>query len=108
MNKKFDISYIECAGVRVPSNWSVGQLAEALAKRKIRFNNEQEIMAVFGDAIKLKRSLEQGIQNLQNELSTWEHYVKQKKEKVMCPGCGLKWTEPNATAPSATRDKEHV
>lgn len=50
MDKTLD--YIECAGVRVPADWSVEQLAEALSKRKIRFANEQEIMNVFGNAIR--------------------------------------------------------
>ena len=56
MDKTLD--YIECAGVRVPADWSVEQLAEALIKRKIRFANEQEIMNVFGNAIRMKASLE--------------------------------------------------
>ncbi|GAI83438.1 unnamed protein product [marine sediment metagenome] len=49
MDKTLD--YIECAGVRVPADWSVEQLTEALSKRKIRFANEQEIMHIFTKAI---------------------------------------------------------
>ena len=102
-----DLCYIECAGVRVPSDWSVDQLQEALAKRKIRFQkaHEKEIMAVFGEAIQLKASLEKNIHNLNAEVARLEKYVNEKRQKVLCPGCGMKWTE--APAYSAENSKKN-
>ena len=64
---KWSLEYIECDGVRVPSDWTVEQLREALAKRKIRFFNEQEVIGVFGKAVLLKKELENSIEKLQNE-----------------------------------------
>ena len=63
------INYIECAGVRVPENWTVDALRRALAKRNIRFSNrnEEEIMAVFGNAIMLKKQLEHDIDALKKK-----------------------------------------
>ena len=103
MSEWLNLNYIECAGVRVPSDWSVEQLAEALAKRKIRFANEKEIMSVFGDAIRLKSSLENEISRLQAEVAKWDRYVKEKQEKARCPGCGVQWTEPAAAPPPANK-----
>ncbi len=92
------IDYIECAGVRVPSDWTVSQLREALAQRKIRFQtmHEREIMAVFGDAIQLKASLEKEVARLQSEFGKWSMYVDKKKKLATCPKCGTEWTEPPA------------
>lgn len=52
------LNYIECAGVRVPANWTIDQLRDALAKRNIRFSNEQDAIAAFGESIRLKAELE--------------------------------------------------
>ena len=99
MAKTANLNYIKCAGVRVPSNWSLDQLREALAKRDIRFLNEDEITAVFGRAIELKASLEANITQLQAELARLEKLVQERKKKVRCPKCGLQWTEaPIVTA----------
>ena len=63
-----DLNYIECASVRVPANWSLDMLQKTLKKRKIRFHNEEDILAVFGTAIKLKKDLELAVQDLRKEL----------------------------------------
>ena len=103
-----DLNYIECAGVRVPSDWSIDQLREALAKRKIRFQmmHEKEIMAVFGDAIQLKASLERDISRLHDEVVKWETYVRQRKQAVSCPSCGIKWTEAPTTSVGSTKNSK--
>jgi len=88
------INYIECAEVRIPSNWSVDQLRVALGKRKIRFSNEKELMSVFGEAIKLKSQLEDNIHELRTEITKWDGYVKERKEAIKCPECGMQWTYP--------------
>jgi len=81
----FDLNYIECAGVRVPSDWSVKQLREALAKRNIRFieAHEREIMAVFGDAILLKASLEDSIATLRQEKAKLIADISTLKAKII-------------------------
>lgn len=93
---EINIDYIECDGVRVPSTWTGAQLKEALAKRKIRFQNEAAIMHVFGNAIHLKATLEQKVLDLQAEVAKWDQYVKEKKALAACPKCQTQWTEPPA------------
>ena len=88
-----DLNYIECAGVRVPSDWSVDQLREALSKRNIRFSNEEDIMVVFGKSIQLKASLEEQISTLQAEVTRLDKYVKEKQKRALCPQCGKLWME---------------
>ena len=105
-----DLNYIECAGVRVPSDWSVDQLREALVKRNIRFSrvNEKEIMAVFVAAIQLKSQLENNIHELQAEVAKWDRYVKERKAAIRCPGCGTQWTEPPAAkSPDTKLTRKH-
>ncbi len=82
-----ELDYIECAGVRVPSNWKIKQLASALEKRKIRFNNEQEIMNVFGHAIHLQAELEARDHELRKEIQKLESEVKLLDLKLLCPHC---------------------
>ena len=53
------LNYIECAGVCVPSDWTIDQLRDALAKRNIRFLNERDAMVAFGEAVRMKAELEQ-------------------------------------------------
>jgi len=64
-----DLDYIECAGVRVPEDWTIEQLRSALERRNIRFRkaNEEEIMRVFGEAVVLKQKLGKEIDALKNE-----------------------------------------
>ena len=71
-----DLNYIECSGVRVPSDWNIKTLEMALMKRKIRFQNEKEIMAVFGEAVNLKSNLEEAIRALRKELVGLQDAVK--------------------------------
>jgi len=61
------LAYITCAGVRVPSNWTLEHLRVALGRRKISFSKstEHDIMAVFGEAIQLKKELESAIKELE-------------------------------------------
>ena len=82
-----NLRYIECAGVRVPADWNIAQLTEALAKRKIRFSNEAEITAVFGEAIRLKQKLEENIARLRAEGARLETYYNTFKDKLTCPSC---------------------
>jgi len=73
MSKVKSLDYIECAGVRVPANYSLKELRVALKKRGIAFANEGEIQRVFGEAIELKRKLQTSIRELEAreaELST--------------------------------------
>lgn len=98
-----NIDYIQCDGVRVPSDWSVDQLGEALAKRKIRFHNEREIMRVFGEAILLKATLETIIHKLHEEIAKLNSYVEQKKKLAACPNCSMRWMEPVGTTKSKSR-----
>jgi len=103
-------AYIECAGVRVPADWTPDDLRAALGKRKIRFNNGEEIMAVFGDAIQLKASLERSISHLQTEEIRLANLVKRKQELANCPGCGRQWFEKPVTtlAPPAKKATKKV
>lgn len=87
------LDYIECDGVRVPSNWTIERLRNALAKRKIRFSNEQEIIGVFGDAVQLKYSLEERIHFLRTQVAELNDYINRKRQLASCPVCGLKWAE---------------
>ena len=79
--------YIECAGMRLPMNWSVHQLAEALAERKIRLSNEEEVMEAFGDSIVLKYQLEREIQVARAELYELQGEVRLIAKLVLCPNC---------------------
>lgn len=90
-----DLNYIECAGVRVPANWTVEQLREALTKRRMRFTtlHEKEIMEVFGNAILLKKGLEQNIDKLKTELERLQGLVKERTRLLACPACGAQWTQ---------------
>ncbi|MBA7643614.1 hypothetical protein ES703_51345 [subsurface metagenome] len=103
-------AYIECAGVRVPADCTPDDLRAVLEKRKIRFNNEAEIMAVFGDAIQLKASLENAISLLKTEKASLDNYILRRKELANCPGCGRQWFEepvanPASQAKKATKKK---
>ena len=103
-----NLAYIECAGVRVPANWTVEQLRTALAKRSIRFatKNEEEILRVFGEAIGLKASLEKEILQLQSTLIKLKRDVERKKKLRNCPGCGVRWTVKPITIPAGIGDKD--
>ena len=63
-------NYIECAGVRIPKNWTISNLAEALEKRGVRFTNEQDIVAAFSVFLDTRIRLQQQIRELEAELST--------------------------------------
>lgn len=86
-------NYIECAGFRIPSDWSVEELAQALERRKIRFRNEEEIISVFGNALRLKSSLEKDISRLRAEVTKLNGYVEERQKKATCPHCGTLWIE---------------
>lgn len=79
-------AYIECAGVRIPADWTLDNLRAALENRKIRFANEKEVMAVFGDAIQIRNSLRM-------EIATLDRCIKEKRKKAICPKCGMRWFE---------------
>lgn len=89
------LDYIECAGVKVPEDWSIEQLRSALGKRKIRFQSEGEILRVFGEAVMLKRQLEQETQSLKEEIQSSKKEIaglrlritKQLKLQLTCPLC---------------------
>lgn len=99
-------AYIECAGVRVPADCTVEELRIMLEKRNIRFNNEEEIMAVFGNALQLKASLEKTITVLKAEISTLDRDIIRKGDLAKCPGCGRLWREePNKPQVKSTKQK---
>jgi predicted nucleic acid-binding Zn-ribbon protein len=93
--------YITSAGVRVPANWTVEDLGKALAKRKITFSNEREIMDVFGDALRVKEQLEKAIEqltrettrlssdvrHLESEWNTLQKEIKRLENQLLCPHC---------------------
>jgi len=83
--------YIISAGVRVPANWTVEELGKALAKRKIAFTNEKEIMDAFGDALRIKEQLESAIEQLRGEKTRISFDVasldRQKEKLQSCPHC---------------------
>ena len=56
--------YIECAGVRVPTDWTFDDLAEALKKRNARFSNERDIKAAFQSFLDCRISLQNQIYEL--------------------------------------------
>jgi len=78
----WSLNYIECDGVRVPEDWTLTHLKRALAKRRIRFGNEREIMAVFGDAVKMKQHIENEIDELRRTKSELEIKVADLKIKA--------------------------
>lgn len=90
--------YITCAGVRVPAHWSVGMLEEALAKRNIRFANEAEIMAVFGDALQMKADLEKAIGELTDAKRKLEVRLEVVKAGAHCPHCLKSLVEEDAAS----------
>ena len=75
------LAYITCAGVRVPSNWTLEHLRIALKHRRISFPKatEHDIMAVFGEAIRLKRLLESAIKGLEEEKAKLEVGIHEKQ-----------------------------
>ncbi len=81
--------YIECAGVRVPKDWTVDQLREALAKRNIRFQHEDEIIAVFGDALHTIGALGEEVTRRRNELSKLDSAIVAKRAGLACVKCGF-------------------
>ena len=82
-----NLPYIECAGVDVPANWTVNELREALAKRHIRFRQESDIIAMFGNALKVKAELTQEVSRLRTELGKLTERVRLLKGKLICPKC---------------------
>jgi hypothetical protein len=60
--------YIECAGMRVPYNWTPDQLKRALKLRKIKLDNEAEIREVFGQYLDMIRDLNNQIITKRREL----------------------------------------
>jgi len=82
-----DLDYIECAGVRVPADWTFQKLRDALAGRKIRFANEQEIANVFGKAVLLKFKLQSEIDGLVKQRQELRTEVILLKTKLLCPNC---------------------
>lgn len=89
--------YIECAGVRVPADWNLEQLRAALLKRKIRFQNEAEIMSVFGEAIELKAKLEKAIDELENKKKQLQDFIHAAQGRLFCPHCQKQIFEPVET-----------
>jgi hypothetical protein len=60
--------YIECAGMRVPYNWTPDQLKRALKLRSIKLDNDADIREVFGQYLDMIRDLNSQIVMKQIEL----------------------------------------
>jgi hypothetical protein len=73
--------YIECAGMRIPYNWTPEQLKFALRRRKIKLDNEAEIRYVFGHYIDMIRDLNNQILIKQREL----YLLPAKSETIFKP-----------------------
>lgn len=71
--------YIECAGVRIPIDWTVDKLKVALAKRKIRFPNEADIITAFGTYVDMLRDLQKSIEFKRRELAGLDSAIAAKK-----------------------------
>ena len=84
---KQELTYVECAGVRVPAHWTIEQLRLALSKRKIRFQNEVEIKSVYGEAVLLKQKLEDSIKKLGEEEARLVNRVAALGKTLRCPHC---------------------
>ena len=86
--------YIEVAGVRTPAHWSIEELRSALAKRQIRFGNEEEILAVYGVFLRTKDELTEQIKGLRQKrdivlklVEEAETTLKNRNARLTCPKC---------------------
>jgi len=59
--------YIECGGVRIPVWMTLEDLRMALVKRRIRFQNEAELMRFYGESLSIRRQLLTDIADLRSE-----------------------------------------
>jgi hypothetical protein len=60
--------YIECAGMRIPYNWTPRHLELALMLRNIKLDNEAEIREIFGQYLDMIRDLNNQIATKRREL----------------------------------------
>jgi hypothetical protein len=60
--------YITCAGMRIPYDWTPRQLERALMLRKIKIDNEADVMEIFGKYLDMIKSLDEQIAAKQKEL----------------------------------------
>ena len=60
--------YIECAGMRIPYNWTPRQLQHALRLRNIKLDNEADINEIFGLYLDIINSLNGQIAAKQRQL----------------------------------------
>ena len=74
--------YVICDGVSVPIDWTVEELREALGARKLKFHSEQEILYAFGDALRIRQSLEQGVARLRKEASDLSQRIKRLSTQI--------------------------
>ena len=87
------VDYIECAGLRVPINWTPAQLEKALSERKIKLANEKEVMAVFGDSLKMVEILLLERAELRVEVTEMKKVKAQLSVETTCPACGYSLQE---------------
>ena len=83
-----DLSYAECAGVRVSLDSTVEELRDALEKRKVRFSNEKEIMEAFGSLVETRKILQKEISTLEKQRNSLRRVIDRLKGKLQCPKCG--------------------
>ncbi len=86
--------YVTVAGVRTPADWTIEELRSTLEKRKIRFGNEEEILAVYGRFLKTKNELTEQIKGLEKHRDIMlrraaeaETLLKNLNLRLTCPKC---------------------
>jgi len=73
--------YIECAGLRIPYDWTPDQLERALERRRIKLDNKADIISVFSDYLNIIITLSYDIHNKRKELSDLNNTIFSLKSK---------------------------
>jgi hypothetical protein len=73
--------YITCADMRIPYDWTPRQLERALMLRKIKLDNEAEVIEIFGRYLDMIKSLDKQIAAKQKELLSTASYFGQPENK---------------------------
>lgn len=91
--------YVECGGVRIPTNWTIPELLAALQKRNVRFTNESDIQAAFQVFHDTKSRLYEQIEaltkhdaQLASKTKQLEETLKKMNKRVTCSKCGNIYT----------------
>lgn len=87
--------YIECAGLRIPRDWTPYDLQKALEKRNIRLDNEDDVMEVYGHSIAIKFEIDKEIDQARADLIELETAKRKGESKIACVNCGFVPTATN-------------